>query len=328
MEARRAAWDVWRGSRSVLAGLAAEALSRLACGVFSPGTGATAAVLPESVWQECCRAHEQRVRAWTDPHQERAGRGEKHPVYDFLFDYYAYRPSWLRRWHPGVGVVLSGEARAFLRWPEYRETPDGVTAPPSALAPRRRETVSWVRGLLAGMRERPPFFGCFGLHEWAMVYRQEPSEIRHSQWPLRFSREEIARIVERQAICCSHFDAFRFFTPAARPLNRLQPTRETVPGVEQRGCLHANMDLYKWAFKLAPFTPSELVADCFALARDIREVDMRASPYDFGVLGFAPIAIESPEGRAEYEQAQRAFSARGEPLRARLIATCEALLAG
>ena len=39
---------------------------------------------------------------------------------------------------------------------------------------------------------------------------------------------------------------------------------------EQPGCLHANMDLYKWAFKLAPFAPAELVADCFALARDIR----------------------------------------------------------
>jgi hypothetical protein len=87
------------------------------------------------------------------------------------------------------------------------------------------------------------------------------------------------------------------------------------------------MDLYKWAFKLAPFTPAELVADCFELARDIRELDMRASPYDLRALGFAPVAIETPAGRAEYEQYQRGFSARGEPLRARLIALCERLLA-
>ena len=80
----------------------------------------------------------------------------------------------------------------------------------------------------------------------------------------------------------------------ARPLNRLQPTRETVPALEQRGCLHANMDLYKWAFKLAPLTPAELTADCFELARDIREVDMRASPYDLRSLGYGPIAIETP----------------------------------
>jgi hypothetical protein len=86
------------------------------------------------------------------------------------------------------------------------------------------------------------------------------------------------------------------------------------------------MDLYKWAHKLAPFTPSELIADCFGLARDIREVDMRASPYDFQKIGFTPIAIETPAGRAEYEQHQRAFATRSEPLRARLIALCERLL--
>jgi hypothetical protein len=88
------------------------------------------------------------------------------------------------------------------------------------------------------------------------------------------------------------------------------------------------MDLYKWAFKLAPFAPAELIADCFALARDIREIDMRASPYDFSALGFAPVKIETPEGRAEYERHQRAFAARAEPLRARLLALCVRLSAG
>jgi hypothetical protein len=85
------------------------------------------------------------------------------------------------------------------------------------------------------------------------------------------------------------------------------------------------MDLYKWAFKLAPFSPAELIADCFELARDIREVDMRASPYDLRALGFAPIAIETSEGRTEYERHQRNFAARGEPLRARLIGLCDRL---
>ena len=88
------------------------------------------------------------------------------------------------------------------------------------------------------------------------------------------------------------------------------------------------MDLYKWAFKLAPFTPSELIADCFALARDIREVDMRASPYDLQKLGFPPIPFETAAGRTEYEQHQRAFTARSEPLRARLVALCARLPSG
>jgi hypothetical protein len=160
-----------------------------------------------------------------------------------------------------------------------------------------------------------------------MVYRQTPDEVRHNEHPLRFAPDPLARIVEAAPITCSHFDAFRFFTPPARPLNKLKPARETVPQFEQSGCLHANMDLYKWSFKLAPFAPSELIADCFALARDIREVDMRASPYDLRALGFAPITIETAAGRADYEAHQRAFTARAEPLRARLLALCERLLA-
>ena len=285
-------------------------------------------ILAESEWRERQRAHEARVRAWTDPHQLRAGRGEKHPVHDFLFSYYAFRPAWLRRWHPGPDVALAGEdAREFLRWPEYRETPDGIALDPATLPAHRREFVAWLRGMLQAMETRPAFFGCHGLHEWAMVYRQTPEQIRHNHYPLRFAPAELARIVESSPITCSHFDAFRFFTDPARPLNKLQPTRTDTAQLEQRGCLHANMDLYKWAFKLAPFTPSELIADCFELARDIREVDMRASPYDLQKLGFTPIAIETAAGRAEYEQHQRTFASRGEPLRARLIALCEWLLA-
>jgi len=86
------------------------------------------------------------------------------------------------------------------------------------------------------------------------------------------------------------------------------------------------MDLYKWAYKLAPFTSSELVADTFELAMQIREIDMRASPYDFSALGFQPIAIETPEGRADYERHQRGFADRAAPLRAALIETCRELL--
>ncbi len=285
-------------------------------------------VLDETEWRARQSAHEARVGAWTVPHQTRAAAGEKHPVYDFLFSYYAFRPAWLRRWHPGPDVALAGEAaREFLRWPEYRETSVGVVLNPAALPAHRHEFVRWLRAMLAAMQTRPAFFGCHGLHEWAMVYRQRPDEVRHNAYPLRFPAEALARIVEANSICCSHFDAFRFFTDPARPLNKLEPARADAAQLEQRGCLHANMDLYKWAFKLAPFTPSELIADAFALARDIREVDMRASPYDLASLGFPPIAIETPEGRADYEHHQRSFAVRGEPLRARLIALCDRILA-
>ena len=289
-------------------------------------------VLDEAAWRARQQAHEQRVRAWTDPHQARLAAGEQHPVYDFLFTYYAFRPAWLRRWHPGPDVALTGDAAGdFLRWPEYRamKWPDGgraIAVDPAMLPPHRLEFVRWLRGTLTAMQSRPAFFGCYGLHEWAMVYRQTADEVRHNTWPLRFAPAELAGIVESSAICCTHFDAFRFFTAPARPLNKLQPTRADTAHLEQRGCLHANMDLYKWAFKLAPFTPAELIADCFELARDVREIDMRASPYDLRALGFEPIAIEAASGRAEYEQHQRTFATRGEPLRARLIALCDRLL--
>jgi hypothetical protein len=198
----------------------------------------------------------------------------------------------------------------------------------SQLREHRLDSVRHIRDLLVAIQLRPAFYGCFGFHEWAMVYRQTRDELRHSAYPLRFPPEQLVCIIEANPICCTHFDAFRFFTTLARPLNRQQLTRATTIDFEQRGCLHANMDLYKWAYKLSPFTPGELVADCFELARDIREVDMRASPYDLRELGFSPIAVESAEGRATYERHQREFAVRSEPLRERLIAVCDWLLSG
>jgi hypothetical protein len=78
------------------------------------------------------------------------------------------------------------------------------------------------------------------------------------------------------------------------------------------------MDLYKWAYKLLPAVPSELLVDCFVLARQIRELDMRASPYDLTDLGYLPVRIETVAGKAEYVAAQRDFAARAQVLRRRL----------
>jgi hypothetical protein len=49
------------------------------------------------------------------------------------------------------------------------------------------------------------------------------------------------------------------------------------------------MDVYKWAFKLSPLVPSDLVADAFDLAREIRLLDMQASPYDLRELGYEAV---------------------------------------
>jgi hypothetical protein len=154
-----------------------------------------------------------------------------------------------------------------------------------------------------------------------MVYRDDRP--RHGQVPLRLGAAGTDAVVESMPLRCTHHDAFRFFTPAARPLNETTPTRADQVRTEQPGCLHATMDLYKWAYKLAPATPSELVADCFELAEAVRELDMRASPYDLSALGYSAVRIETPAGRAEYAHAQAGFADRAGPLRDRLIAVAE-----
>ena len=88
---------------------------------------------------------------------------------------------------------------------------------------------------------------------------------------------------------------------------------------EQPGCLHTNMDLYKWAYKMSPWIPSEIISDSFLLAVKIRDLDMRASPYDLTSLGYEPVCIETVEGRNEYQRVQRIFSDEAEPIRERLI---------
>ena len=279
--------------------------------------------LPPSEWIALRAAHEARVEPWVTPRIQRALQGKRHPVDDFLFEYYPNRPAQLKRWHPGPGIALKGdEAECYLGFSGYTVTRYGVT--PEPLPEKRRQFVAWLREFLQSTEGRPAFFGCHGLHEWAMVYRSK--EFRHASEPLRLSPDELAAVVESLPIRCSHYDAFRFFTPEAKPLNRLQPARETSIHLEQPGCLHANMDLYKWSFKLVPWCPSDLIADCFELARDIRELDMRASPYDLSSYGYAPVPIETSAGRAEYETQQRQFAQRSIPLRRRLIELCDQLL--
>ncbi|HEX6874159.1 MAG TPA: 3-methyladenine DNA glycosylase [Nocardioidaceae bacterium] len=288
----------------------------------------TGEVLDAPSWHARRLAHEARVDPWVQPHLARRRNRQAHPVEDFLFTYYSHRPAALRRWHPGFGVVLEGAeeyagAKGYV--PVSTHSTRGVTVSDEYVV-SQRPLLRALRTLLRATASRQPQLGCFGMHEWAMVYRLEQSDVRHSSWPLRLGPGGTDEVVERHRIACSHFDAFRFFTDEARPLNRLNPRRDDRAAFEQPGCLHAGMDLYKHAFRLTPMIPSELVADCFELAHDIRVLDMRASPYDLSALGYSPVCIETPEGKQEYVAAQRTFAERGRPLRARLIAETERLL--
>jgi hypothetical protein len=275
--------------------------------------------LPSTQWRSRAEAHAERADALTAGHRARASRGEKHPIEDFLFTYYAYSPSVLRRWHPGAGVELldaAGDARASWRWYAPGSTPGSLVVDRAAMETEKAPLLATIERILRSTAARPGRFGCFGLHEWAMVYRQD--EHRHDV-PLRLGQAATDAVVEAGELRCTHIDAFRFFTPEAVPLNRFAPTRQTQPELEQPGCLHAGMDVYKWAMKLGPLVPGELLLDAFELARDIRLLDMQASPYDMRPWGAEPVRIETAEGKAEYVRRQRAFAERSNALRGRLL---------
>lgn len=273
--------------------------------------------LSVSQWQARERAHQARADALTADHRARKAAGEKHPVWDFLFTYYSYKPAQLRRWHPGAGVELEqATERASWRWYAPGATDDGVVPDAAAFGREKSDLAGLIERMLRRTASRPGQFGCFGLHEWAMVYQAE--EHRHAV-PLRLGRAGTDAVVEAHDLRCTHFDAFRFFTPEAVPRNRTALKREDQSLFEQPGCLHAGMDLYKWATKLGPLVPGELLLDAFELARDIRLLDMQAAPYDLSAWDIEPVPIETPDGKAEYVRRQRGFADRGAALRSALL---------
>jgi hypothetical protein len=243
-------------------------------------------------------AHRARLAPYVEPHLARRRTQREHPIHDFMFTYYLYRPAQLMRWQP-----------------------------PGSLDPAKRPLAERTLALLRATSGREANFACFGLHEWAMVYRDP--ETRHPR-PLRLGNDETDRAVESHRLGCSHWDAVRFFTAPARPLNTMRPSREAQADFEQPGCLHANMDLYMHAYRLAAGIGSDLIADAFELAWDVRVMDMRAAPYDLdgvtidpGGIEWTPIKVETAEGKREYAELQRQFTERAAPIRQRLADACE-----
>lgn len=271
--------------------------------------------------------HSTAVQQWTVPFRKRRREGRSHPVHDFLFIYYQYSPARLERWYPSAGVLLEGAAscKELVKDSSYIAEGSDLRLNEELISDKETSRLRWIAELLNKTAGRRPNFSCLGLHEWAMVYRGE--EVRHEKTTkFRLSQEEIDQLVESRPLTCTHFDAFRFFADDARPMNRHQPTMELRPVLEQPACIHANMDIYKWAFKAMPWIGSDLLLRCFELAMFARAIDMRASPYDLtgyqdldGAV-YDPIRIETAEGRVEYEQMQREVARRAEPLRAELAA--------
>ena len=279
-------------------------------------------VLQAQEWHELREAHRTIVLPWIRPRLERRSLQQSHPVDDFLCEYYPISTNKLLIWHPGFGFTLQATESDFEEFPvgSYEYSSKQIQIRPDWLSKNKTKAIELVE-FLQKTRERPLRTGCFGLHEWAMVLGAE--EVRHQKWPLRLSQESIKATIDEVGLRCTHFDAFRFFTPIAVPLNPLQLTRIDQNEVEQPGCLHANMDLYKHAQRFAPIFGSQLVRAAFELAKGIRTVDMQVAPYDLSELGVIPIPVETQEGRDEFATHQMQFAQRAQELRLQMISQIE-----
>jgi len=278
----------------------------------------TIQVLQPDVWHALRDNHKAKVLPWITPRLQRRSRHESHPVDDFLFEYYPISTNKLLNWHPGFGVTLIATEIESEEFPlgNYEFIENKIQLRSDWLTKNKGAATNLI-DFLTNTQERTIRSGCFGLHEWAMVLGTD--EVRHEKWPLRLSQEEIRATIDEVGLRCTHFDAFRFFTPIAVPLNPLQLTPVDRNEIEQAGCLHANMDLYKYAHRFSPIVGSTIVRDAFALAREIRAVDMQTAPYDLADLGVIPIQVETKAGRDEFAKLQIGFAQRAQILRTDLI---------
>lgn len=278
----------------------------------------TEEVLPTELWHKLREEHQVKVMPWITPRLKRRSQQESHPVDDFLFEYYPISTNKLLTWHPGFGISLQAIESEFESFPSgsYKFTNCKIRIQSEWLT-KNQEAARNLLDFLTKTQGRSIRSGCFGLHEWAMVLGSD--EVRHEKWPLRLSQKQIRTTIDEVGLRCTHFDAFRFFTPTAAPLNPLQLTSIDRNEVEQPGCLHANMDLYKHAQRFAPIFGSNIVRAAFALAKDIRTVDMQTAPYDLANLGVIPIPVETQAGREEFANHQLQFADRAQRLRTALI---------
>lgn len=278
-------------------------------------------------WTKRIEKHLARVSPPADAFLNRRSLGLTHAVHDFLFTYYNFSPAKLKQWVPDFDeeLALSPDLLTLYPWLAnscFHRNGEVLQLDRSKISESTRGLAQFVADLCRNILDQPPRFGCFGLHEWAMVYKLPEEEIRHRSHKLRLAPEALAEFVESQTLCCTHYDAYRFFTKEARPLNVMRPRLDTRLAMEQGGCLHANMDIYKWSAKLWPWIGSDFIAEAFFLAVDGRELDMRASPYDLIEEGYAPIKIETEAGRRHYQKEQELLAVRAFNLRKQLLNFC------
>jgi len=216
-----------------------------------------------------------------------------------------------------------------------------------------------------------------------------PSSKYQSHLSLRIPQKIINEQVERKGVRCTHIDALRFFAPEARKWNwygslddlskeercigvqaknnvekLLMTSSQSTPQsantiltrsdqlhLEQKACLHANMDLFKIAWRLQPFICSEVLTEALTVALQARTLDVEASPYNVngyvgldwtdeddnvvnyteiprGTIQLGAVMIETEDGRKEYQRRQIQVMKRGESVRQKLLKSYNEFLKG
>ena len=283
---------------------------------------------------------------------------KNHPIYNFLHTYYDFSVKELTHFSPGINCLLedvqeqditndilhpkfltqlqveSTEPEKSLSYYSLQKLTEH-SLESSAGSRYRRRHLEFNRDDLQNTLNKQPFFGCFGFHEWAMLYsgRRDPSQSKpHQKLKLRVPQETIDKLVETQGVLkCTHYDAWRFFRFESRDWNSITPiTREQQPQYEQPACIHANMDLFRYAAQIYPMIPSSLLLDALRVAIHARTIDIRASPYDATAFTECeqPICVETPEGRREYFLEQEKLYQRAKEVRQQLFLYYQLILSG
>ena len=278
-------------------------------------------------WEEESEKHSRRFQTTVGDYLQNKREGGYHPVIDFLFMYFSFPSRTLAKWTPGLNSCLQDSLakKNLFQSPKYLIEGRDKYVSSLSFPTKRLGGIQWTLQLLKQTEKNPDVFNCYGLHEWAMVYQSK--DVRHQKIPFRLSQEKIDELVSQSTLQCTHRDALRFYPESALSFNLHHPTREQQADFEQSACLHANMDLYKWAYKLYPWIGTDLLMEAFDLALECRTVDMQASPYDLSHLNYEPIPIETKAGRALYVQRQTQIQEKAKPIRQKLIKAYEEIIA-
>ena len=189
---------------------------------------------------------------------------------------------------------------------------------PTAATPSGSSAGCWRR-----RPARPAFSGCFGLHEWAMVYRDDAA--RGTRCPLRLGQAGTDAVVEAHPIRCTPLRRVPVLHAARR---RPQPPAadpgDASPSWSSRAACTPAMDLYKWAYKLSPADPGRAGRRLLRAGR-ARSASWTCGPRPTTCARTATSRSRSrrPRARPQYVAAQRGFAERGAVLRQRLIDVCD-----